>query len=116
MAQDNQMLTRTALLLSLCWLAGCGQDTPAGTAQETAPVAAKAITTPEVHHAVCGCTIAGIRHCGNYVDIDGKLVRLEWPALGEMEFCDLGAKGAQVEITGAMKDGAFVATSYRKVE
>ena len=100
--------------------AGCTSDssdagTPAGV--ETAPANPTAvIPNAEVHDAICGHAIAGVGRCGNYVKIDGRYVVLEYPSLGAMEFCEAGTHGAKVEITGEMRDGKFVASTYRRVE
>jgi hypothetical protein len=73
----------------------------------------KEIATPEVHRAICGHVLPEVGHCGNYVDIDGQWVEVLWPELGVMEWCRQGKQGAEVEITGAMKDGKFVATALK---
>ncbi len=95
---------------SLC-LAGCTGETattqvspPAGT-----PVAA------QVLDAKCGCAIEGIGKCGNYVRIDGKYVPLIHSTLGKMEFCAQAAAGAKIEAVGAMQDGKYVATSWKRL-
>lgn len=82
--------------------------TPAAGAQ-----AAHVISTAEVHDAICGHVLEDVGHCGNYVSIDGKWVEILWPAFGKMEWCSKGKAGAKIEITGEMKDGKFVASSYR---
>ncbi|MBK8979982.1 MAG: hypothetical protein IPM29_29130 [Planctomycetes bacterium] len=125
MTLRNSMLSVTLAVL----LAACGSEsgdapaTPSGGAPAgsppPAPVAATittAITTPEVHDAICGHVLEEVGHCGNYVRIDGRYVELVWPELGKMDYCAAGAAGAKVEIAGAMQDGRFVATSYRRVE
>lgn len=115
-----------AALLPAFFLAACGgeteptkapvpQETP-GAGAATPPAMIEAIATPEVHHAVCGHTLDEVGHCGNYVELGGKHVELIWAELGKMEFCKDKAKGAEIEIAGEMKDGKFVATSYRRVE
>lgn len=82
--------------------------TPAAGAQAT-----HVISTAEVHDAICGHVLEDVGHCGNYVSIDGKWVEILWPAFGKMEWCSKGKAGAKIEITGEMKDGKFVASSYR---
>lgn len=100
-------------------LGACGDEAevyqpeapPPATGAEIQP-----ISTPEVHDAICGCQLADVKRCGNYVELGGRHVEIVWPELGKMEWCKDGEKGARVEITGAMKDGKFVADSYRRVE
>jgi hypothetical protein len=123
---------RTAFLLfglacSTAQINGCTDDEGAAKtppraapmqARSTEPTAAatalvKEIATPEVHRAICSHVLPEIGHCGNYVEIDGQWVEVLWPALGAMEWCRQGKTGAEVEITGAMKDGRFVATALK---
>jgi hypothetical protein len=73
----------------------------------------KEIATPEVHRAICGHVLPDVGHCGNYVEVEGQWVEVLWPELGVMEWCRRGKQGAEVEITGAMKDGKFVATALK---
>jgi hypothetical protein len=68
-----------------------------------------------VLEARCGCVIEGIQKCGNYVRVDGKYVPLVHPTLGKMEFCAQKAAGARIEVAGAMQEGKFVATSWKRV-
>ena len=84
-------------------------DAPPAAGAQTAHV----ISTAEVHDAICGHVLEDVGHCGNYVSIDGKWVEILWPAFGKMEWCSKGKAGAKIEITGEMKDGKFVASSYR---
>src|SRR5690606_13077958 len=125
------VLLRTVAFSTALVLAACGPDsgaaeretpaeTPAATPADTpaaAPVAEiQRISEPEVHHAICGCQLAEVKRCGNYVELAGQHVPLVWPELGVMEYCKQGPKGADIEITGEMKDGKFVAETYRRVE
>ncbi|HEB54129.1 MAG TPA: hypothetical protein ENI87_12825 [bacterium] len=87
---------------------------PASTSQPT--LQPKVMGTPAVHDAKCGCSIDGIGHCGNYIRIDGKYVPLLHPTLGKMQFCQFKDKGAKIETIGAIKDGKFVAESWKLVE
>ncbi|MGE0143404.1 MAG: hypothetical protein AB7I19_10540 [Planctomycetota bacterium] len=130
----NRILATCAVVSTLLF-AGCGEKpqenrTPSGDAKTGAPANQDAgastpaanpagttvIATPHVHDAICGHTLEGVGHCGNYVKIDDKWVEILWPQLGVMEWCKDGKKGARVEITGEMRDGKFVASSYRRVE
>lgn len=123
----NRTLAMCAILATLL-VAGCN-DKPTDTPQPKATTDGEAtgnpaanagsttvIATPHVHDAICGHTLEDVGHCGNYVKIDEKWVEILWPQLGVMEWCKDGKKGARVEITGEMKDGKFVASSYRRVE
>jgi hypothetical protein len=87
------------------------QNKPEVPAKQTEPVA-KAV----VHDVKCGCSIDGVGGCGNYILIDGKYVPMIHPTLGKMEWCAQKDKGAKVETVGAMKDGKFVAESWKTVE
>lgn len=132
----NRILATCAVLSTLLF-AGCGEkpqdnqppsgDPKTGTgapanqgeganAPAAQPSATTVIATPHVHDAICGHTLEEVGHCGNYVKIDDKWVEILWPQLGVMEWCKDGKKGARVEITGEMKEGKFVASSYRRVE
>lgn len=102
-----------ALILALALPACGGETTPE---QPATPPAVVEITTPELHDACCGCTLPDVGHCGNYVMLGGRHLELDWHELGKMDYCAAGKAGAKIEITGATKDGKFVATSYRRVE
>lgn len=87
------------------------QDEQQAPAKQADPVA-KAV----VHDVKCGCSIDGVGRCGNYILIDGKYVPMIHASLGKMEWCAQKDKGAKVETIGAMKDGKFVAESWKTVE
>ena len=62
-----------------------------------------------VYPVACGCSQGGA--CANLVEVDGKYIPLEGDlGLGAMEFC--GQDGLHAAMTGAVEDGAFVATAY----
>ncbi len=112
---------RTTLLvlpLLVCFTASC--TTEEGTApKEPAPAGAKpAANAAEavVYDVKCGCSIDGIGRCGNYVHIDGKYVPIVHPSLGKMEWCAEKDAGAKIEAVGAMRDGSFVAESWKLVQ
>lgn len=64
------------------------------------------------HNVKCGCVIEDVGACGNYVEIDGKYVPLVGDlGLGDMEFCK--KTGLEADVEGEMKDGKFVATSFK---
>jgi hypothetical protein len=85
-------------------------------ANQPVATAAYTVTEPTVHDAKCGCSIDGIRRCGNYMMVEGEYVTILWPELGKMEWCSEGDAGAKIEVTGAMADGKFVAKSYKRAE
>jgi hypothetical protein len=87
------------------------QDKPQVPVKQAEPVA-KAV----VHDVKCGCSIEGVGSCGNYILIDGKYVPMIHASLGKMEWCAQKDKGAKVETVGAMKDGKFIAESWKTVE
>jgi len=92
---------------------GAKPETPAqGEPANQEEQAAKAV----IHDVKCGCSIDGVGSCGNYIMIDGKYVPMIHASLGKMEWCAQKAKGAKVETVGAMKDGKFVAESWKTVE
>jgi hypothetical protein len=105
-----------ALLGSACTVEASTSPDPAPPAAAPAAAATRTIETAELHDAICGCALPGVGRCGNYVKIDESFVVLEWPELGKMEYCAEGKKGAKIEITGAMKDGRFVAATYERIE
>lgn len=100
------------------FLAACKEEASKSPEVPAAPAASGALTiaSAEVHDAICGHVLPEVKHCGNYVKLDDKWVEILWPAFGKMEWCKDGEKGARIEITGEMKDGKFVAGSYRRVE
>ena len=115
-------MNRPISILFILGLLGSACTSEATTSPEPTPPAAapaaatRTIETAEPHDAICGCALPGVGRCGNYVKIDDSFVVLEWPELGKMEYCAEGKKGAKVEITGAMKDGRFVAATYERVD
>lgn len=122
------------LLLSLfvaapLTLSGCTAEKPAEPAKpaeapksapaidsDQAPAADLVISEPAVHDVMCGCSIDGVGHCGNYIMIAGNYVPIVHPKLGKMEWCAQKSKGAKIKTTGAMKDGKFVATDWKTVQ
>lgn len=76
----------------------------------------KAMAEAAEYDVKCGCSIEGIGHCDPFIMIDGKYVPLVHPKVGKMEFCAQKDKGAKIEAVGAMKDGKFVAESWKLVE
>jgi len=111
------------LILALL-IAGCTSDTPSDEGQSKASTPSqREPTDPDrpsapavVHDVKCGCSIAGTDRCGNYIMIDGKWVPMVHPTLGKMEWCAQKSAGAKVETVGAMKDGKFIAESWKTVE
>ena len=73
------------------------------------------VTVSGTHTVRCGCAIEEIRHCGNYVFVEGKPLELKGAVgLGKMEFCGQG--DLQAEVEGTVVDGAVVATAYELQE
>jgi len=106
------------LLLSLA-ASGCTAKDATPAAPDAPKAAEKAPTdagATAIYDVKCGCSIADIGHCGNYILIDGKYVPLVHPSLGAMQFCSKKAAGAKIEAVGAMKDGKFVAESWKPVQ
>lgn len=68
------------------------------------------------YHVKCGCSIEGIGRCGNYIMIDGKYVPMVHSDLGPMQWCGEKDAGAEVEAVGEVKDGKFVAESWKTVQ
>lgn len=72
-----------------------------------APITAASAVRP----VACGCSIEGIGHCGNYVEVDGQhyeIANSSALGLGGMEWC--GRSGATAQTAGQIVDGRFVAT------
>jgi hypothetical protein len=125
-------LPTVALLSALLFVVGCKESASTGEPvtgepgmaepeeePASAPVhtAQAPVETPaaagHVHNVACGCSLG--QTCGNMIEVDGKYVPLEGDlGLGKMEFC--GKKGLQAEVQGELKDGKFLATSYKLVE
>ena len=58
----------------------------------------------------CGCALEEIGHCGNYIEIESRYVKVangETFGLGGMEWC--GKSGVQAESEGEITNGKFVA-------
>jgi hypothetical protein len=89
---------------------------PAGPASAPAAdevLAAAPAGEAHVHGVACGCSQG--QKCSNMIEVDGKYVPLEGElGLGEMEFC--GKQGLKAEAQGELKDGKFVATSFKLVD
>jgi hypothetical protein len=114
-------MKRYSWLLAVLLIAGCGGSGDSGTAKkadeaageqvsQAEPAAPVAVAVAE-RNVACGCSIEGVGHCGNYVEIDGEYVELaNWEALGlgPMEWC--GQKGVHAKTAGELKDGKFFAT------
>ena len=124
LGQMKKLLTLSLLLVSMLAF-GCTADNkaPAGNAdpaKDTVPATnidpAAAAGEMHVHDVKCGCSIEGVGKCGNFIMIEGKYVPLIHSSLGKMEFCKQKAAGAKIETKGAMKDGKFVAESWKLVE
>jgi len=122
------MMRRLSWVFAALVLAGCGgsggdkaqtthetaaasQPSPSDTATTPAPAAPVAVALA-TRSVACGCAIDGIGKCGNYVEIDGKYVKLANSSelgLGSMEWC--GKKGVTAETGGEIRDGRFFAAT-----
>lgn len=118
-------LSVASLGVAACQKASPPENTPAAqmppaapaaqAADAVAPAAEQAIAQAEgeshVHKVACGCALGG--KCANMIEVEGAYVPLksETVAIGDMAFC--GKTGLRAEVTGAMQDGTFVATSYK---
>ncbi|MCK5941405.1 MAG: hypothetical protein KAI24_05495 [Planctomycetes bacterium] len=109
--------------------AGCSSDESVGPDQPNTPSEQQVeeppppplpetlvISEPTVHAVKCGCSIDGVRRCGNYIEIAGRYVPIVHPKLGMMEWCSKQDAGAKIETTGELQDGKFVATAWKTVE
>ena len=68
-----------------------------------------------VHDVKCGCAIAEVKKCGEFVSVDGKFVPLTNHGLpGKMPFC--GKKGLKAKVAGELKDGKLVATKVEVLQ
>ena len=98
-------------------VSACGHHSghePHGSDAVEAP-GAEVVTVAGTHTVRCGCAIEEIRHCGNYVFVEGEPLELTGDiGLGKMEFCGQGDLQAKVE--GTVVDGAVVATAYELEE
>jgi hypothetical protein len=75
-------------------------------------VVADMAVEPGPYHVACGCSIEGVGHCGNYIQVGEDYVPIansEEMGLGKMEWC--GQSDVTVVASGEIKDGEFVATS-----
>lgn len=92
------------------------QPEPQGEQKPDAAPAALVISEPTVHDVMCGCSIDGVGHCGNFIKLEGKYVPVLHASLGRMEWCKHKDKGAKVETTGELKDGKFIAKQIKTLE
>ena len=108
-------LSKLPILFALSTLAACGtseEPTDAGQGGGTEADAGVELAAGEAH-VQCGCTIEGVGTCGEYIDVDGSMIALEFPAgmeMGSMPFC--GQDGLVAKVEGAVEDGTYVATSF----
>ena len=122
MSRMTKLLSMSLLVALLA--AACGTDvnkaSPAPDKKETPPVVSPVSQVVDVEATVrdakCGCSIESVGHCGNYVMIEGKYVPLIHASLGKMQFCKQKDAGAKIEVSGAMKDGKYIATNWKLVE
>ena len=114
-------LLSLSLVLSL-FAAGCSSEKPADPANNNEPAKndapAKKVIGPTEHevavrHAKCGCSIEGIGHCGNYIEVEGQYVPLIHESLGKMEFCKQKDAGVDIKVAGQMVDGKYVAKQWK---
>jgi hypothetical protein len=100
-------------------------ETPAGTTHTDWSVSTQGSQAPEspsaqvpdgaveagAHTVKCGCVIAEVGHCGNYIAIDSTFIPIangDELGLGDMEWCGQG--DVQAKAAGMVQDGKFVAT------
>src|SRR5690606_33982230 len=72
--------------------------------------AADGLANGTVHRVQCGCAIESVGKCSEWIEVDGEYVPLAGDlGLGSMPFCR--KEGLRARVSGAMKDGKFVATA-----
>ncbi|MFT5288600.1 MAG: hypothetical protein ACI8QS_001326 [Planctomycetota bacterium] len=115
-------LKRAPLLLSLSFFASCGTNAETDADHSGSTVAEEVGTdsNQEIElaegeaHVECGCAIASIGACGEYIEVDGEMVELIFPDgvdLGPMPFC--GKDDLVATVGGAMSgDDKYVATDF----
>jgi hypothetical protein len=119
------MMRKFSLLMAALLVVGCGgsgnkaestNESARATAETPPPPPAEVAQAGPVELATrsvkCGCAIDGIGACGDYVEIDGRFVKLANYAelgLGSMEWC--GQDGVTAETAGEIKDGQFIAST-----
>lgn len=108
------------IALTLLPLYACGADTPESEALKSeAPPQTLADVQPSAsaseHAVTCGCVLEEVRHCSEWIDLEGEWVELELPLdLGSMPFC--GKQGLRAKVDGQVEGEAFVATSFAYVD
>lgn len=125
-------MKRSILLLSAALLcSGCpqqapqpGQPEPAAAAKSDAPAAegdaAQAAPAEPVEFndhtfaAVCGCELADVGKCSEWVEHEGDLVELKDHGLGSMPFC--GKPGSKVKVTGTLQGKTLSASKAELVK
>ncbi len=98
----------SALVLGL---AACSSERPPAPpdaqGSSEAP-AADAAAEFSVHKAQCGCSIASVGHCGNYLEVSGEYLPIANSAefdLGGMHWCGQGS--VEIQASGEVTDGEF---------
>lgn len=116
MSMDSRPLLRVLPVLLLA-VTACGGDSGGESHAPAAvePPAGEVAAVSGLHTVRCGCAIEEVRHCGNYVFVEGEPLELTGDiGLGKMEFCGQGDQQAQIE--GMVADGVVVAKSYELQE
>jgi len=111
--------------LSLVLLVGCQDhghgggdgDHPAHADTDAASQQVEPAMAAGTHDVRCGCALAEVGHCGNYIEHEGEFVELVLPEandLGKTPFC--GGTDLVARVEGGLVDGKFVATSFEYTE
>jgi hypothetical protein len=97
------------------WLQLAGVQLPGPAAKQvSAPSPVGPVGSTE-HAAACGCALAEVGRCGNFVEIDGTYLELANSnelGLGAMEWCK--RSGVTVLTKGDVRDGRFHALTLRE--
>jgi len=109
-----RLITTLVLLVSF-GLVGCeakedAAATAAPPAKDAATATATAAAGAHVHDLACACTLG--KACANMIKVDGNFVPLAGETgVGPGAFC--GAEGLQAEVPGELKEGKYIATSFK---
>ena len=103
----KKLLTAALVTVHFLFTPACADEATARTQQ---------VSVDHVHELKCGCAIEGIGKCGEFIKIDGKFLKLTFPAelkVADKPFCK--KEGLKAKVEGSVLWGGYVARSFEFV-